>query len=126
MSWSGCTVAVDVYCWLHRAAFGCAEQLVQGRPTDAYIKYVMKVKRSLHRTRIRQEDYAFLLSLECAPSPPPPPAYAVIMGISLPSLQVGYVLTRKPGGAWGRIQGLQKRIGLFFLFAFYSPQGYEE
>ena len=41
---TGCTVAVDVYCWLHRAAFGCAEQLVQGRPTDAYIKYIMKVE----------------------------------------------------------------------------------
>ncbi len=41
---AGCTAAVDVYCWLHRAAFGCAEQLVQGRPTDAYIKYVMKVR----------------------------------------------------------------------------------
>jgi hypothetical protein len=46
----GCTVAVDVYCWLHRAAFGCAEQLVQGRPTDAYIKYVMKVRTSWNMT----------------------------------------------------------------------------
>lgn len=39
---SGLTVAVDVYCWLHKGAFGCAEQLVQGRPTDGYVKYVMK------------------------------------------------------------------------------------
>jgi len=35
-------VAIDVYCWLHKGAFGCAEQLVQGRYTDGYIKYVMK------------------------------------------------------------------------------------
>jgi len=39
---SGSTAAIDVYCFLHKGAFGCAEQLVQGRPTDAYIKYVMK------------------------------------------------------------------------------------
>jgi len=38
----GSTVAIDVYCWLHKGAFGCAEQLVQGRYTDGYIKYVMK------------------------------------------------------------------------------------
>ena len=38
----GCTVAVDVYCWMHRGAFGCAEQLVQGKYTDGYVKYVMK------------------------------------------------------------------------------------
>ena len=39
---AGCTVAVDVYCWLHKGAFGCAEQLVMGRQTDGYVKYVMK------------------------------------------------------------------------------------
>ena len=39
---SGSTAAIDVYCWLHKGAFGCAEQLVQGKPTDGYIKYVMK------------------------------------------------------------------------------------
>jgi len=38
----GSTVAVDVYCWLHKAGFGCAEQLAQGKPTDAYVKYIMK------------------------------------------------------------------------------------
>ena len=38
----GSTAAVDVYCWLHKGAFGCAEQLVQGKPTDGYIKYIMK------------------------------------------------------------------------------------
>ena len=38
----GQTFAIDVYCFLHKGAFGCAEQLIQGRPTDMYIKYVMK------------------------------------------------------------------------------------
>ncbi|TRY62949.1 hypothetical protein TCAL_00424 [Tigriopus californicus] len=35
-------VAVDVYCWLHKGAFGCAEKLVQNQPTQGYILYVMK------------------------------------------------------------------------------------
>ena len=39
---SGQTFAVDIYCFLHKGAFGCAEQLIQGKPTDMYIKYVMK------------------------------------------------------------------------------------
>ena len=36
------TVAVDVYCWLHKGAFGCAEKLVQNQPTNGYVIYVMK------------------------------------------------------------------------------------
>jgi len=36
------TVAIDVYCWLHRGAFGCADKLVLGQKTDGYITYVMK------------------------------------------------------------------------------------
>ena len=38
----GYTVAIDVYCWLHKGAFGCAEKLVKGQKTDGYIVYVMK------------------------------------------------------------------------------------
>lgn len=38
----GKTFAIDVYCFLHKGAFGCAEQLVQGKQTDGYVKYVMK------------------------------------------------------------------------------------
>lgn len=30
----GQTVAVDTYCWLHKGAFACAEQLAKGEPTD--------------------------------------------------------------------------------------------
>ncbi|CAL8126035.1 unnamed protein product [Orchesella dallaii] len=39
---SGCTVAIDAYCWLHKGAFGCAEKLGKGEPTTAYITYCMK------------------------------------------------------------------------------------
>jgi len=38
----GKTFAIDVYCFLHKGAFGCAEALVQGKQTDGYVKYVMK------------------------------------------------------------------------------------
>ena len=38
----GSTVGIDVYCWLHKGAFGCAEKLVKGIKTDGYITYVMK------------------------------------------------------------------------------------
>eukprot|EP00039_Didymoeca_costata_P015251 m.255754 g.255754 ORF g.255754 m.255754 type:complete len:534 (-) comp16184_c0_seq25:3009-4610(-) len=39
---SGKTVAVDAYCWLHKGAFGCPLELVQGKATDTYIKFCMK------------------------------------------------------------------------------------
>jgi len=39
---SGYTVAVDTYCWLHRGAFGCAQKLGTGEPTTAYITYCLK------------------------------------------------------------------------------------
>ncbi|XP_036362975.1 exonuclease 1 isoform X2 [Octopus sinensis] len=38
----GATVAVDVYCWLHKGAFSCAEKLAFGEDTDQYIYYCMK------------------------------------------------------------------------------------
>ncbi|XP_075978795.1 exonuclease tos [Anticarsia gemmatalis] len=39
---SGCTVAIDSYCWLHKGAFACADKLVRGEDTDMYIKYCLK------------------------------------------------------------------------------------
>lgn len=27
---SGCTVAIDSYCWLHKGAFSCADKLARG------------------------------------------------------------------------------------------------
>lgn len=31
---SGATVAIDAYSWLHKGAFSCAEKLVKGEKTD--------------------------------------------------------------------------------------------
>ncbi|XP_076047031.1 exonuclease 1-like [Oratosquilla oratoria] len=39
----GCIAAVDVYCWLHKGAFSCADKLVRGEKTDGYVVYVMKL-----------------------------------------------------------------------------------
>ena len=36
----GRRVAVDGYCWLHRGAHACAEDLCLGRPTTRYLGYV--------------------------------------------------------------------------------------
>lgn len=32
--YSGCTVAIDAYCWLHKGAFSCADKLARGDKTD--------------------------------------------------------------------------------------------
>ncbi|RLU15309.1 hypothetical protein DMN91_012531, partial [Ooceraea biroi] len=32
---SGGTVAIDSYCWLHKGVFSCAEKLMMGQTTDA-------------------------------------------------------------------------------------------
>ncbi|XP_063623166.1 exonuclease 1 [Cydia splendana] len=39
---SGCTVVIDSYCWLHKGAFACADKLVRGEETDIHIKYCLK------------------------------------------------------------------------------------
>ncbi|KAL0822759.1 hypothetical protein ABMA28_004768 [Loxostege sticticalis] len=39
---SGSTVAIDSYCWLHKGAFACADKLVRGETTDVHIKYCLK------------------------------------------------------------------------------------
>lgn len=35
--YSGCTVAIDSYCWLHKGAFSCAEKLARGEQTDQLV-----------------------------------------------------------------------------------------
>ncbi|GAA6007840.1 hypothetical protein JCM10207_004895 [Rhodosporidiobolus poonsookiae] len=44
--WAGKTVAVDAYVWLHRGAYGCAEDLALGKSTTKYVNYAM------HRVRM--------------------------------------------------------------------------
>ncbi|XP_001603157.2 exonuclease 1 [Nasonia vitripennis] len=39
---AGKAVAIDTYCWLHKGAFSCADKIVMGQQTDAYVKYCMK------------------------------------------------------------------------------------
>ncbi|KAG9478153.1 exonuclease 1 [Eleutherodactylus coqui] len=45
--YKGRTVAVDTYCWLHKGAFGCAEKLAKGEPTDQYVAFCMKLVHML-------------------------------------------------------------------------------
>ena len=40
---SGKVAAVDVYVWLHRGAFGCAEKIMLGEKTNGYVVYVMRL-----------------------------------------------------------------------------------
>ncbi|XP_072368253.1 exonuclease 1 isoform X2 [Scyliorhinus torazame] len=40
--YKGQTVALDMYCWLHKGAFACADKLAKGEPTDQYVGYCMK------------------------------------------------------------------------------------
>lgn len=40
--YEGCTLAVDGYAWLHRAAHGCCEQLCLGEPTTRYLSFLIK------------------------------------------------------------------------------------
>ncbi|XP_050669693.1 exonuclease 1 isoform X3 [Leptidea sinapis] len=50
---SGSTVAIDSYCWLHKGAFACADKLVRGEETDIYIKYCMKYVEMLLSKNIK-------------------------------------------------------------------------
>ncbi|KAG8197493.1 hypothetical protein JTE90_007232 [Oedothorax gibbosus] len=50
---SGSTVAIDAYSWLHKGAFSCAEKLVKGEKTDGYVHYCMKQLNLLLEARLR-------------------------------------------------------------------------
>ncbi|GFS88349.1 exonuclease 1 [Nephila pilipes] len=39
---SGASVAIDAYGWLHKGAFSCAEKLVKGEKTDGYVFYCLR------------------------------------------------------------------------------------
>ena len=39
---SGCRVALDMYCLLHRAVYTCATELSVGLPTDKHVKYCVR------------------------------------------------------------------------------------
>ncbi|KYM99279.1 PREDICTED: exonuclease 1 [Cyphomyrmex costatus] len=50
---SGGTVAIDSYCWLHKGAFSCADKLMMGETTDAYVVYCMKYINMLLKYKIK-------------------------------------------------------------------------
>ncbi|XP_011860942.1 PREDICTED: exonuclease 1 isoform X2 [Vollenhovia emeryi] len=50
---SGGTVAIDTYCWLHKGVFSCAEKLMMGQTTNAYILYCMKYINMLLKYKIK-------------------------------------------------------------------------
>lgn len=41
-TYSGQTVGIDGYCWLHKAGYSCAKDLALGKPTKAYVGYVIR------------------------------------------------------------------------------------
>ncbi|KAJ1600289.1 hypothetical protein NDA14_005283 [Ustilago hordei] len=40
-SYSGRTLGIDTYVWLHRGAYGCAREIVLGDPNPRYISYAL-------------------------------------------------------------------------------------
>lgn len=44
---AGQVIAVDAYVWLHRGAYGCASELVTGKPTRKYVDFCMQRVRLL-------------------------------------------------------------------------------
>ncbi|KAI8461576.1 hypothetical protein BY996DRAFT_6408533 [Phakopsora pachyrhizi] len=47
--WSGHTLAVDGYVWLHRGAYACAQELCLGSQTTKHVDYFMnKIKQLIH------------------------------------------------------------------------------
>ncbi|XP_024868089.1 exonuclease 1-like [Temnothorax curvispinosus] len=50
---SGGTVAIDSYCWLHKGVFSCAEKLMMGQTTNAYVLYCMKYINMLLKYKIK-------------------------------------------------------------------------
>ncbi|CAE6432379.1 unnamed protein product [Rhizoctonia solani] len=63
-AFSGKTLAVDGYVWLHRGAYACAVQIVKGQYTTKYVDYAM------HRVRmLRHHGIAPFLVFDGGPLP---------------------------------------------------------
>ncbi|GLD98598.1 hypothetical protein PINS_up007315 [Pythium insidiosum] len=46
-SYRGQTLAIDGYCWLHRAIYCCSQELCLGQDTDKYVVYFMERVQAL-------------------------------------------------------------------------------
>ena len=51
-AYGGKRVAVDSYCWLHRGAYSCSVELVEGIPTDKFVTSFMKRAHMLRRCNV--------------------------------------------------------------------------
>ncbi|CAG8706751.1 4206_t:CDS:10, partial [Acaulospora morrowiae] len=51
--YSGTTVGVDAYCWLHKGIHTCMSELVWNRPTTKYVDYCMKRVQMLKSYGVR-------------------------------------------------------------------------
>lgn len=50
---SGSVALIDAYCWLHRAAVGCAEALFYQRETSHYLNFCLNRIRFLQKMGIK-------------------------------------------------------------------------
>ncbi|XP_032680722.1 exonuclease 1 [Odontomachus brunneus] len=50
---SGGVVAIDTYCWLHKGVFSCAEKVMMGQTTNAYVLYCAKFINMLLKYHIK-------------------------------------------------------------------------
>ncbi|KAL0030113.1 hypothetical protein WJX79_008504 [Trebouxia sp. C0005] len=49
----GQKVAVDAYCWLHKAAYCCAEEICEGKFTDKHVQYCMQKVQMLQQCGVQ-------------------------------------------------------------------------
>uniref|UniRef100_K3WAC9 Exonuclease 1 n=1 Tax=Globisporangium ultimum (strain ATCC 200006 / CBS 805.95 / DAOM BR144) TaxID=431595 RepID=K3WAC9_GLOUD len=58
-SYSGQTVVVDAFSWLHKACYGCAFELGTGQRTDSYIQYMLRKVELLRSCGVKQTILVF-------------------------------------------------------------------
>ena len=49
----GKTVGVDAMCWMHKGAFACSRELVEGEDTDKFVRFFLKMCEVLRCTRMK-------------------------------------------------------------------------
>ncbi|CAI5720321.1 unnamed protein product [Hyaloperonospora brassicae] len=50
--YKGRTLAIDGYCWLHRAIYACSQEICLGQETDKYVTYFMDRLAALRHYRV--------------------------------------------------------------------------
>lgn len=50
---TNCVALVDVYCWLHKAVYGCSEDLYHKKETSYYVDYCLYKVESLRKIGIK-------------------------------------------------------------------------